>query len=57
MEIKAEAHIIKSNGEEMEIERTFKSYEAAEEWVKNMFDNERCYHAGCPTLGMARDLS
>ena len=54
MEVKAEAHILNGEGKEIIIEKTFSDYKAAEAWVARMFNNERCFLAGCPTLGMAR---
>ena len=52
--MRAEAKIINSKNEVIEISKEFKDHKGAEALVVKMFDNKRCVHAGCSTLAMAR---
>ena len=52
--ISAEATIIDATGNQKIISRQFKSHKAAEVWVWSFSSNERCVHAGCPTLAFAK---
>ena len=52
--INAEATIIDAKGNQKTISKEFKSHKAAEIWVWSFSYNERCVHAGCPTLAFAK---
>lgn len=53
--ILAEAIIINSKGEEVNISKEFNDNHSAAEWVKRLYENENCVYAGCPTLAFTKD--